>query len=161
MSPINLARWLHILAGAAWLGEVVTVVFVLVPAALKLEGEARADYIAETFPRVFRIASVLAVITLAAGAWLNYLLTGWQNLDAFFISRRGLAILIGGALGLALTLFHFFMEGRLEPKVRALAEREDDDDLQRISAFLRWVPRAGLVVLIAIFLLMMVGARGF
>ena len=161
MTAINLARWIHILAGAAWLGEVVTVVFVLVPAALKLQGAARASYIAETFPRVFRLASVLALVTLAAGAWLNYLMTGWQNLDAFISSRRGLAILAGGLLGLGLALFHFFMEGRLEPKVRGVAEEANEAELERISAFLRWVPRTGLAVLIAIFVLMMLGARGF
>lgn len=160
MSLLNLARWIHIVAGAAWLGEVVTVVFVLVPAALKLQGEARASYIAETFPRVFRIASVLALTTLAAGAWLNYLMTGWNNLDVFFFSRRGIAILIGGALGLGLTLFHFFVEGRLEPKVNALAVRADQEEMERITIFLTWIPRVGLVVLIVIFLFMMIGARG-
>lgn len=161
LNPINLARWIHILAAAAWLGMVVTVVFVLVPAAMKLQEKERAAYIGETFPRVFRTASVLAVVTLAAGAWLNYLLTGWRDLDGFFFSGRGRMILAGGALGLALTLFHFFVEGRLEPNVRSLHGHVDKDRIERISRFLNIIPRFGLIVMLTIFILMMAGARGF
>jgi uncharacterized membrane protein len=41
MSIINLLRWIHILAGAAWLGEVVVVNFILVPVPARLEPEKR------------------------------------------------------------------------------------------------------------------------
>lgn len=160
MNPLTLARWLHILAAGAWLGEVVTVVFVLVPAAMRLRGKARAAYLAETFPRVFRLASALAVLTLGAGAWLNYLMTGWRDLDTFFLSSRGLPIAAGGALGLLLAAFHFIVEGRLEARVQSLNERLDEDRLGAYSVFLKRVPAVGLVVMLAIFLLMMIGARG-
>lgn len=159
MKLITIARWIHILAAAAWLGEVVTVVFVLAPAAVRLQGERRADYIARVFPRVFRVASVLALVTLAAGAWLNYLMTGWRQLDLYLRSARGQAILAGGLLGLLLAVFHFVVEGKLEPKVRALIG-ESEGELAGVSRFLKWVPRAGLAVLLAVFILMMIGAKG-
>lgn len=160
MSAVILARWIHILAAAAWLGEVVAVVFVMVPAALRLEGEERARYLAETFPRIFRLASILALITLAAGAWLNYLMTGWKDLGVYLGSLRGRAILVGGALGLGLALFHFIVESRLEPTVESLATSADKANLSRVSTFLRRVPRLGLALMVAIFVLMMIGARG-
>jgi putative copper export protein len=161
MAPITIARWLHVLTAAAWLGEVVTVVFVLAPIALRLNGPDRTRFISKVFPRVFQVATVLAIVTLAAGAWLNYLITGWRDLSAYFSSNRGVAILIGGFLGLLLALFHFVVEGRLEPRLRSLSESTDDAQGSRLMRFLTIVPRIGLAVIIMIFLFMMIGSRGF
>ena len=137
-----------------------TVVVVLVPAALRHTGVERARFISRVFPYVFRTASVLAGLTLAAGAALNYQLTGgWRQLDEYFASARHGAILVGGLLGLVLAVFHFVVEGRLEGRVRSL-ESADEAQLGRISRFLRLVPWVGLAVLLAIFVLMMIGARG-
>lgn len=160
MSVVAFVRWLHVLAAAAWLGEVVTVVFVIVPIALRLEGPERSRYLSTAFPRVFRLASVLAIVTLAAGAWLNFLLTGWRDLAVYLSTPRGLAILAGGLLGLLLGLFHFVVEGRLEPRLRRLGETGDDTRAGKVLRFLRIAPRAGLIVLVATFLLMMIGSRG-
>jgi uncharacterized membrane protein len=160
MSPFTVVRWIHILSAAAWLGEVVTVVFVLVPVAAKLSGPDRAAFISRVFPRVFRLATALAITTLAAGAWLNYLLTGWRNLDAYFGSMGGRAILVGGLLGVGLALFHFTVERRLEPRASSLLATADEETLGRLSQFLRLVPRVGLGVLLVVLILMMVGARG-
>lgn len=151
-------RWLHILAGAAWLGEVVVIVFVLVPAVLRMPAARRPEFIASVFPRIFRLASVLALLTLAAGAGLNYQLTGWQNLGAYFASPRGIFIAIGGGLGLVLGIFHFTAERRLEPGVSRLAGR---CEAARILKVLTIVPRLGLGVLLVIFLSMMLAARGY
>jgi uncharacterized membrane protein len=155
-----IVRWIHILAAAAWLGEVATVVFVLVPAACALRGAERAGYIARVFPRVFRLATALAIATLIAGVWLNYLMTGWRQLDLFLTSPRGLPIALGGLLGLLLAGFHFGVEARLEAKVEAISDSADEAMLERVSRFLTIVPRVGLIVLVAVFLLMMIGARG-
>ena len=160
MTLFTFVRWLHILAAAAWLGEVVTVVFVLVPTALRLRGTERADFISRTFPRVFQLATVLSVLTLAAGAWLNYLITGWRDLGAYFSSVRGTALLLGGLLGLLLALFHFAVEGRLEPRLRSFTGSTDNAALNKMLRFLTLVPRIGLAVIVAIFLLMMIGSRG-
>ena len=160
MAPITIARWLHLLAAAAWLGEVITVVFVIVPIALRLEGPDRSRYVSRVFPRVFQLATVLALVTLAAGAWLNYLITGWRDLPSYFSSSRGLAILVGGLLGLLLALFHFIVEGRLEPRLRHLAQSGEDPQATRALRFLTLGPRIGLIILITTFLLMMIGSRG-
>jgi uncharacterized membrane protein len=160
MAPITIARWLHVLAAAAWLGEVVTVVFVLAPIALRLKGNDRTRFISKVFPRVFQVATVLALLTLAAGAWLNYLMTGWRDLPAYIASSRGAPILAGGILGLLLALFHFVVEGRLEPRLRQLPESDSDPQAARLLRFLTVVPRIGLAVIVLIFLLMMIGSRG-
>jgi hypothetical protein len=51
-------RWLRILAGAAWLGEVVVIVFVLVPAVLRMPAapdSSLASYLAFfDWPRCWR-----------------------------------------------------------------------------------------------------------
>ncbi|MBX3049197.1 MAG: hypothetical protein KIT46_02715 [Anaerolineales bacterium] len=157
----NLFRWLHILGGAAWLGEVATVVFILMPYVRQLQGDQRSAFVSKVFPRVFRWASVSASTTLLAGVALNYSLTGWQNLSAYFSSARGLPILVGGALGLLLATFHFVVEGRIEPRVSLLLDTKDAAQEQRLVTFLTIVPRVGLAILVVVFLLMMIGARGY
>lgn len=161
ISALTIARWVHVLAGAAWLGEVIVIVFVLVPSALRMQTAARLDFVSRIFPRIFHLASVLASITLAAGAALNYLLTGWQNLSGYFSSPRGMFIAIGGALGLLLALFHFFVEHRIEPGVRAMAKKVNAQESTRIVKRLTIIPRVGLCVMLLIFVSMMIGARGF
>jgi hypothetical protein len=94
-----------------------------------------------------------------AGAALNLSMNGWQ-IDTAIVrltsSRWGWSILIGGLLGLGLTLFHFVAEHRLEPHVLAAREDPDSEAFTLILRRLRIIPRAGLGVL----LLMMVTARG-
>jgi hypothetical protein len=157
---ITIARWVHILASAAWLGEVITIVFVVVPALRKLPVESRKLFIASAFPRIFRWASVFALTSILAGLWFNYLLTGWVDPAAYFFSPRGLPIFVGGLLGLLLATFHFFIEGRLEARVVKMAGASDSDQ-DRILRYLTIIPRGGLAVMTLIFVLMMVGARGY
>ena len=157
---LNIVRWVHILAGAAWLGEVVTINFVLVPALSRMDLAERGRFVRRVFPRVFRLASVLAATTLLAGLALGIMMTGWRELDVFLSSRRGLALLAGGALGLLLALFHFLAERRLRPQVLAARETLDREAIEAVTRMLRVVPRLGLGVMVAIFLLMMIAARG-
>lgn len=161
ISALTIARWVHVLAGAAWLGEVIVIVFVLVPSALRMQPAARRDFVSRVFPRIFQLASVLAFTTLVAGAALNYLITGWQNLGPYFSSPRGTFIAIGGALGLVLALFHFFVEHRIEPGVKVIAKKVSAAEAKRIVTVLTIVPRVGLCVMLVIFISMMIGARGF
>lgn len=163
MSIINLLRWIHILAGAAWLGEVVVVNFILVPVLARLEPEKRGWFLAAIFPRIFRLASALSLTTVLAGAALNLSMNGWQidtAIGRLTSSQWGWSILIGGLLGLGLTLFHFVAEHRLEPHVLAAREDPDSEAFALIVRRLRIIPRAGLGVLLLAFLLMMVAARG-
>ncbi len=163
MTITNLFRWIHILAGAAWLGEVLVVSFVLVPVLARLEPERRGWFLSAIFPRIFRLASVLSLTTVLAGAALNLSLNAWQldvALTRLTSSRWGWSILVGGLLGLGLTLFHHTAERRLEPFVVAARENPDEEAFVFILRRLRIIPRAGLAVLLLIFLLMMVAARG-
>jgi uncharacterized membrane protein len=159
MSLINIVRWVHIISGVAWLGEVITINFVLLPVLNNMNEDARGEYIRRIFPRVFRLASALSLTAILSGALMSYLLTGWKNLGDWYGTRWGAGILIGGCLALLLTLFHFLMESRLEPVARAAGEGSEID-VEKIMAVLNIVPRIGLAVLVLIVLLMMYAARG-
>lgn len=163
MNYIDVLRWLHILAGAAWLGEVLVVSFILVPVLGRLEIDKRGWFMAMIFPRIFRLATILSVTTILAGAALNLSLSGWRvdvALTILVSTRWGQSILIGGALGLGLTLFHLFIEHRLEPHVRNANEVIDDEAFADIMRRLRIIPRVGLGIIVLIFVLMMFAANG-
>lgn len=163
MTTTNIFRWIHILAGGAWLGEVLVVNFVLVPVLARLEPARRGWFLAAIFPRIFRLASALSLTTVLAGAALNLSLSGWQldvALTRLAASRWGWSILAGGLLGLGLTLFHLVIERRLEPLVIAARENTDGEAFALILRRLRIIPRAGMAVLLLTFLLMMFAARG-
>ena len=160
MDWIKVVRWVHIIAGAAWLGEVLTIILVIVPAIDRMELVDRANTIKLIFPRVFRMASFLSLTAVAAGLTLSYLMTGWKDLNVLIVSLWGSAILIGGLLGLGLMLFHFVIERRLDSLVDSLGDGASEAQVERISRYLHIIPRAGVVILIFIFILMMVAARG-
>ena len=156
MSLVNIVRWVHIISGVAWLGEVITINIVLVPALLKMEKESRRTFVRQIFPRVFHLASILSLTAIISGAAMSYLITGWKNLGPLLGTRWGSGILVGGSLALLLTLFHFLVESRLEP----VAVKADEADVGKIISVLKIVPRVGLVVILVIVLLMMYAARG-
>lgn len=160
MNLVVIFRWLHILSGAAWLGEVVTINFVLVPSLKSMSARDRSRYISRVFPRLFRLASVLSLLSIFSGLTMTYLISGWRDLSIYLTSRWGIAILIGGLLGLGLTTFHFFVEGRLKPVASSLEEGTNGEGVERMMKVLKSVPRAGLAVMVVIFLLMMYAARG-
>lgn len=159
MNLLNVVRWIHIISGVAWLGEVITVNFVILPTLMSLEKDARGAFLRQVFPRVFKLASVLAASTILSGAIMNYLMTGWKDLGSFLQTRWGISLLIGGALGLLLALFHFFVEHRLEPTA-ITADDLSETDLERTISFLNIVPKVGMVIMITVILLMMFAARG-
>lgn len=149
-------RWIHIVAGAAWLGTVVAVVFVLVPSLRRLGEQDTTRFARIVFPRVFRVASVLSLTVISAGLLLYFEKVGWRfDLEPLVSTRWGWSILIGGVLGGVLTVFHFFAEQRLLPIVR----RSDDIDAQTLL-LLRVAPRVGLGILILVVVLMSYAAHG-
>lgn len=153
-------RWIHIATGAAWLGEVVAVNFVLVPILLRATRERQRWMLATIFPRIFHLASWLAVPAVVFGALLNLAMTDWRlDWELLTTTRWGLSILIGGTLGLLLTLFHFLVESRIE---NVVTDTESSDEvLDSVMGKLAVVPRYGLLVLILVFGSMMYAARGF
>ena len=121
--------------------------------------ERRRGFIIRLFPPIFNLASVLALITVAAGLLLNYLLTDWREMGQYLSTSCGRAIFVGSLLGLLLTIFHFFAENRLERRIEKL-EDGSSEEVDTITRDLRIIPRVGMAVIFIIFLLMMYGARG-
>ncbi|MEX2161687.1 MAG: hypothetical protein WD751_07190 [Anaerolineales bacterium] len=156
---VTLARWIHMLSGAAWFGEICLMAFVLVPRATALRGVARKQFIATVFPGVFRMASYFVIATLASGLWLNYLLTGWRRLDAYLATRHGALIAIGGTLGLIIAAVHFLVANQIETRYLSagLSPRAE----ARLFRALRVIPWIGLFAITLSFILMMITARGF
>lgn len=77
---IVVLRWIHVLSASAWFGEVVVINVVLIPALSGRHGAARREMLATIFPKVFRLASVLATTTTVTGGH-----------PALPLHRRGLA----------------------------------------------------------------------
>lgn len=156
---IKITRWIHVLAGAAWLGEVVVINVVLLPVLFKLAPAERGRFLGQIFPRIFRLASHLALTTLVAGAVLVTLRTQGQ-LTLLLTTPWGWAILAGGIPGLLLALFHFFLEGRLEHPVSTAETEPDGQEAERVYRRLRVVPRVGLAVIVIVIIAMMIAAHG-
>ena len=157
MDIVPTLRWVHLLAGAAWLGEVATINFVLVPMLSRADDDRKRWLLANLFPRLFRLASVLIVVVLTAGALLNLAMFDWSVDWAWLTGTgRGRRLLVGGALGLLLGLFHFGAEQRLAP----MAQRAGQGiGVEQMVRRLQIIPRVGLAVLVVIFVLMMTAAR--
>ena len=94
-----------------------------------------------------------------AGARANDVLTGWTDLDSLIGTRWGTGIALGGGLAILLTLFHLFIEERLEP-VAMNADMSPEIDIERTMRVLKIVPRVGVVILLMIVSLMVYAARG-
>lgn len=152
-------RWLHVFAASAWFGEVVVINFILVPALTRFQGEARKQFLATVFPKVFRLASVLSATTAITGGVLLWRYTG-GSLSALGGSRWGTCLTIGASMGLVLTLFHFFMEDKLARRVGIGCPDTSMDTVNDVHAKLTLVPRLGLGVITTIFFLMMYAVRG-
>jgi uncharacterized membrane protein len=152
-------RWVHVLAAAAWYGEVVVINFILIPTLSGHSGAERKDFVNAVFPRVFRMASILSGTVAVTGGVLLYHHTG-GDLRILLENPWGKFILVGGALGLLLTLFHFFMENRLARKISMGDPDLPKEAVEDLHLKLRLVPRLGFVVLTTIFVLMMIAVRG-
>lgn len=150
MDMVTVLRWLHALAGAAWFGEVIVIVFVLVPTVTRAAPDRQRWLLATIFPRMFRLASVLIAIVLIAGLLLNLAMFGWAvDWETLTTTRWGRSILIGGILGGALGIFHFVAERKLEPMVT-----DEDVDLDVVIRRLKLIPSVGLIILVVVVSLM-------
>ena len=152
-------RWIHVAAASAWFGEVVVINFVLIPVLAKYDAETLKRFLTTVFPRIFTLASVLSLTAVISGAALVYLITD-GDLALLTEGRWGLSILIGGSIGLALTLFHFLLENRLARGI-GLGRRDiSDEAITDVHAKLKTIPRLGLGVITATYVLMMFAVRG-
>ena len=157
---LYLVRLTHLIAGIGWLGEVITINFVLLPALFAATSKDRTVLLYTVFPYLFRLATVLGGLALASGLVLFLWSTQLQPLAAIH-SHWGLFILTGGTLGAVLYAFHLFEESGAERTIAAQLvlsqETGDPRQTERIMKHLAFFPRAGMVVLIIVVALM-VGA---
>jgi uncharacterized membrane protein len=153
-------RWIHVIAGSTWFGEVVVINFILLPVLDSLDVPGRRRFLTTVFPRVFRMASVLSATAVVTGLLMVFTITE-GDLSRLTQGRWGHAILFGGSLGTVLTLFHFFMENRLAKRIGIGCEYiPSDDDLANVHEKLKIVPRGGMLVISTIFFSMMYAVRG-
>ena len=152
-------RAVHVFAAASWLGEVVTINLIIVPAVLRIEGEAKLAFLSEIFPRIFKAASWLSATAVATGVLLLIRLYG-SHLELLVTTPRGTGLLIGLTLGTLLTAFHFVAEPKLDGMICNARDARDIVLADRVLTLLRVVPRVGLAVLGSTFVLMMYAAHG-
>ena len=152
-------RWFHILAGAAWFGELAVVNFVLVPALNSLGAEERAGFARAAFPRVFTLASWLSAIAVVTGFVLLGERLDWVNWDLLLEGRWGRSVLVGASLGFGLTLFHHIVERRLSPSLEGVGN-PGNPGFVYFERRLRLIPRVAILVLLVVMGTMMYAARG-
>ena len=106
------------------------------------------------------LLSVLSLTAVVTGAYLL-----WHRFegqwDALFTTGQGHAFLFGGTVAILLTTFHFAIEPQLDGMICTAADNDDLEVTARVVRLLQIIPRVGMVVILAIFLAMMIGARGF
>lgn len=151
-------RTLHIISASLWIGEIVVINLILIPAISKTEGEHRIKMMQAIFPLVFKMASILAVIVVLTGTLLMFVITN-GDLSMLTTGRWGYSILIGGLLACVLAIFHFFIEHRLAKKI-GFDSLKDENAMSEFHLKLKIVPRLGMIVITVIFLLMINAARG-
>ncbi|MFN8532159.1 MAG: hypothetical protein U0556_01255 [Dehalococcoidia bacterium] len=158
-----LTRLTHLIAGVGWLGEVMVINFVLVPALLRSKSVEQIALLEVVFPRLFKLATILGGLAVGSGA----ILISWYSqlrLDVLFGSRWGWFVLIGGALTLLLYAFHLFQESRMEHTLASnliVAVQTNDSEMRsRLLRRLTILPRAGMLVLVVGILLMAAAAHG-
>lgn len=159
MDWLVFVRWIHVLAASAWFGEVLVINVILVPTLSRYEGPARREFLSTVFPRIFRLASVLAGTVAATGAVLVYRYTGGDIQALTQGGRWGQCLLAGAILGGILISFHFFMEDRLARRVGIGRPDVSHEVVDDVHVKLKVVPRVGLAVISTIFFLMMLAVR--
>ncbi len=152
----------HEYAGIAWYGEVFFITFVLLPTLERTPADSKGPLMLSIFPRIFNVATVTSSVTVAAGLVLALLYSNF-DLGIFVWSAWGLAILLGGAMGLFMFLLHMTVEAvelRALRGVDPASARELPAPLAAMERRVRLLPRVGFVILTAALLLMMYAAHG-
>lgn len=155
-------RLVHVIAGVGWLGEVITINFVLLPALFRARADDRSTLLQTVFPYVFRLATVLGGVAVVTG--LGLLLWYTQlDLTRLVTTAWGWRILIAGVLGGGLYFFHVFQESGAEQSLAAhlvfLTDKDDPSAAEPLLRHLALFPRVGMVVLALVVALMSAAAR--
>lgn len=152
-------RWLHILAAAAWFGEVAVINFVLIPAIQKSTIAERNHLMLRVFPGIFRLASVVSATVVSTGTLLTYAQVNGQWSRLLTSGIWGYAIFVGGIMAWLITIFHFFIEGWLSKRL-GYDETQSPGALAEMHVAVSTIPRLAMLVLSLIFITMMIAGRG-
>lgn len=147
---------------AAWLGEVIILNFIVIPAlkARNQSGRAefRVEFIGRHFPRFFDMATLWALTTVLAGL-------GAAFIAAFYLETPNTIfgsplVRIAAVLIVLLAGFHLVAQSRLRPVIKSFAAESftanpEQKKLQFVTRFLGIAPRIGLAVLASAFILLM------
>lgn len=150
-------RAIHSIAASIWVGEVLVINFILIPALSKLQDNKRKEFMIRLFPKIFRMASFLATVVSISGIFMVYHLTNGK-LENLLNGRWGLSILTGGSLGIILSIFHFYMANRLLKRI-SLGRMEHNDKLTDVYLKLKIIPRMGMIIILTILVLMINAAH--
>lgn len=146
-------RLVHVIAGVGWLGEVVTINFVLLPALFKARADDRNVLLVTVFPYIFRLATALGGLAILSGIGL-VLWNTRMDLTMLVTTSWGWRILIGGIIGLVVFVFHIVEESGAEKSLAAelvfLRDSDDQEAAQRLLNHLAIFPRVGMVILMVV-----------
>lgn len=150
------------LTGIAWYGEVVFIVFILIPSLSELTEESKKPLMIEMFPRIFRVATVTSATAIFSGAAIALLYTKY-NLLVFLRTSWGLAILVGGTAGLIMFLVHMTVETTALRQVRRAKAKTQEtfpEELKALERRIRLLPRVGFLLLNVTLVLMIYASHG-
>ena len=145
-----------LVALAAWIGEVVTLNFIIVPGINALDEAGRAAFIGRYLPRFFRMATVLALTTVLSGLGAGLIAAYGPEIPHAVTSGRSPEVRIASILIALLACFHLVAQSRLRPIVESFAVTPDPEKVRFVTKFLGIVPRIGLMVIVGAFVLLMI-----
>ena len=139
---------------AAWIGEVVTLNFIIIPSVKALDEEGRAAFIARYFPRFFAMATVLSLTTVLAGLAARLTAAGAPAVTNPILTGGSPPVIAGLILIAVLACFHMVAQARMRPAALSLAENPNPEKLRSITRFISIVPRIALAVILCAFVLL-------
>lgn len=146
-------RLVHVISGVGWLGEVITINFVLLPALFHARADDRNVLLTTVFPYIFRLATVLGGLAIASGLGL-VLWNTRMDLTLLVTTSWGWRILIGGIIGLVVYVFHLVEESGAERSLAAelvfLRDSDDPEAARKLLHHLAIFPRVGMLILMVV-----------
>lgn len=146
-------RLVHVISGVSWLGEVVTINFVLLPALFRSRADDRNVILTTIFPYIFRLATVLGGLTMVSGIGL-VLWNTRLDLTLLVTTAWGWRILIGGIIGGVVYTFHLVQESGAERSLAAelvfLQDSDDPEAARKLLHHLAIFPRVGMLILMGV-----------
>jgi copper transport protein len=143
--------WVHLLAGALWLGGIGLVVAVWWPGVRRGGADLRRGLVRHVLPRFGRVA--LPAFLVAAATGIVSLLVQLGHVDALWTTAYGRVLLAKIVLVGAVAAASFWHAQRLRPRLLAVAGAPPARDERRHWRLIRAEPAVGLGVVAAVALL--------